>query len=537
MPVPPLEPAVPGEFALIPPLTHTFELEPFDFVHETPADELASWDEFLNFHDEPSNVFSGGLDDLELGLDHFPDLQSPLDSPPRPPVLSTVGELDTKAYATVCQEAVPPVSDVPGLPYLERNRTPHHYVDFNLFSPSSSFSDAEPVFSGDLRDGPDLSRTQAGHHSRDGVANRTLAIPTAGSSEVGLQARSPDHKESLRSSRLQTWLSASSPRPRLDMASFGAVAGPVAVCIHCCRWHERLLTIFQTMVATHPLPTSSRSSLEGLSETNGRRRVTNTNVAQYTESQPPSWSSASHIPRLNSHSAVPTELHGTKSREPAPVYGASSPQVDTTACQNNATRHPSSDMVAPADTRSRIYGGGRRPVEPSLCRHASYDVPDGRPGRIGTTESTDSTPVERKPDLFKVKATAAVQVESADRVVDEISVKNRRIAVGPTRLTTIPDRIALDATSDPSASKVLIIAMAAALGLIVALCCSIGMLSAGIDLGGSNNAMWAVSCAVVYALSRLGQETDGPGTTVKDLQGARSRARVEAVFGGFRALV
>lgn len=199
MAAPSFEPMVFENPALLPALPGEFEFESFDFLNETPLDEQASWDEFIRLNGELDSVFPDGLGDL-------PDLHSAIPSAPNKPPAS--GYPDPCDVPSLAQPGDMAVQDVPGLPYMEENDHPHNYVDFNLYSPTSSFSESEPSLSTDVSV-ESISRLEGvGRQPSSPGIKEPLARSTVQQPEGYPVTSLPDHGTGSCSHGLQTWHSA-----------------------------------------------------------------------------------------------------------------------------------------------------------------------------------------------------------------------------------------------------------------------------------------------------------------------------------------
>lgn len=197
---PSFEPAIFEQPASLPALPDSFEFDSFDFLNETPLDEQASWDEFLRFNGELDSVFPDGLGNL-------PDLQTTIPSAPnRPPASGYPDPCDVPL--ALAQPGDVDVQGVPGLPYMDENDQPHNYVDFNLYSPSSSFADSEPSLSTDLSVESIPRLESVGRQRSSPGLKEQLARSTVQQPESYPATKLPDHNDDSCLPELHTWHSA-----------------------------------------------------------------------------------------------------------------------------------------------------------------------------------------------------------------------------------------------------------------------------------------------------------------------------------------
>lgn len=500
MAVPSFEPVISDNSAPILPLADTFELDVFDptFLHETPAED-ADWEEFLRSNGELDSMLSGGLDCL---TDIQPGIQS---APPRPPVLSMLPDPSDLSSAIVKDGSLL-VPDIPKLPYMEMDEAPHTYVDFNLYSPSSSFSDMEPVFSGDMTDNSVSRRAQALQQQPSGaLVNEPWDCA---------DTRPSDHGQSSLSSQQESLLQSNS---------------------------DSVATL-----ASRSSPSSPTSPIyDVLPDVNGG---SDPNDPHSSREENASWSPTLRSPRIENHSAVVSQVPAINARESSALGGCLSPsQSFTTTRQDNTVGNPSGSLAARADLQrldggaalqavsagradlQRIDGGaGRQAVSGERKRGSftTYQVMESGLVHPGTTESTamlDRT-VPKALSALPLKAlpcTASSTILSTGQYGSE----NCHIDVGFNQPTTT--------TSDLCQSSlgiVFVSAIAAAFTLATALR-YITTCSLGIDVfAASSNLTWMTLCAVAYTVSRQGKKAGSSGIPAKGLWTRRTVARVGSVL-------
>lgn len=209
MTAPPFDPAILGNPTSLPALPDSFRFEPFDFFNDTPLDEQTSWDEVFRFNGELDSAFPGGLDEL-------PELQQPTipSVPTRSPASGYLDPCDVPV--ALAQPGDMLVQDVPKLPYMEKNDQPHNYVDFNLYSPTSSFADPEPSTSTGLSVEP-ISRLETAMSKPNSPrAHEQLPRSTVHHPEGYPDTRLSDHSQGSYSPELHTLRSANSSPASLE---------------------------------------------------------------------------------------------------------------------------------------------------------------------------------------------------------------------------------------------------------------------------------------------------------------------------------
>lgn len=533
VPAPSIEPAIIGDSTSLPPFSGSFEFDSFDLLQDAPADEQASWDEFLRFNGELDSVFPDSFGCL-------PDLSVPLQSTPPGRTVVSSSVVPNDASLVHAQQLDVPAPDVPKLPYVERNREPHNYVDFNLYSPSSSSSDAEPAIAGDLPE-TFISRTEATEQQRgDALFSERLARSTVYRPEVCQDSKWLDHSEDSRSSLLQTWLSTSSQ----------------SVCILARRRCRPSLTILQT--TTRHIPTSLGDEAVSMTVEFPDANIKNVQaVPDESRSSP-----VLRVARLRDESEGFSQARAVNRQEPAVLANVSPPPqrfaTTYTAANTDGQRFSMSAVhqVVPDDEDR----GVRHVVESNVIQPSTAESPASertehkhlrpraaapRPtasasSAVGEPRSEESRPVvvantstawkgSTAPGMMSTspqEARASV-TPSVGAGICQAGSENRRVDTRTDIPATTQEWIS-PVTTSKSQQDLMSVAMIAVVAFALAAACVHGT---------SSNAMLTALCAVVCTVSRMGQATDGSTSSARKLHARRGAARVGTILSRIPVLV
>ncbi|SPO03736.1 uncharacterized protein DNG_06419 [Cephalotrichum gorgonifer] len=566
------KPPIPANSVPIPSLTDSFEFDAFDplFLEDTPAEDQVNWDEFLVTNGELDAMFTGSLD-------YLPDLQ--------PSVLSTNSK---EQPVVIDRPGTVPSPDVPQLPYLDVNETPHNYVDFNLYSPSSSVSDADLVCSGDVPSASVFRRSQVTDQQSIRASARgphTLStIPRPGvlpdSTVAGVS-------EISRSSQLQAWLSASSLSPNslsTNSLSTNSPHSTPSSLGHIDARDNQLLQLSPGLAARVE-PAASSSGLYG----------TNSRDAQ-SGGYEISPSSVFSLSRYRTETDLPGDIRSTNVRDYSRLsHNSSQLRSFVEEHQANETGVPGASLTARADLRNHSSSGSVRHVAPGDVQCDSRKLVESCAVHLGTSENLASQPAGRASSVLRPAATATASSSqditqpglenhsSAAAGTNRSTVVSQTTAPGTNESTTVTQSTAHNAvrasalkptaralastdvaigksglenshtavgiadksTTTPMFSQlplgtlamVFASAMAAAFTFAAALR-SLSALSPGNDVfAGSKCAVWMALSAVAYTLSRQNQKTDGSGTLAKSLRARRIVAETGSVLSRIPVLV
>ena len=555
VPTPYSEPAILGGSTSSPSLSGSFNFDSFDLLQDVPADEQASWDEFLRFNGELDSMFPdsfGFLPDLPMSLQSTP--------PGRTAVSSSVVPNDTTlAHA---QQPDVPAPDMPMLPYVERNREPHNYMDFNLYSPSSSFSDAEPAIAGDLLETSISRRTEAAEPQRgDALFSERLAGSAVYRPEVCLDTRWLDQSENSRSSLLQTWLSTSSQ----------SVPSPNSVCFPAHRHRRPRLTTSQ--ITTRHIPTSAgdeavSATAVGFSDASTKSVQVgfpnaNANSLQTAVDKDPS-SPVLRLARLRDGSADFSPARAVNRKEPSVPASVSAPPQRFVTTHHDASTETSMDgqrfsksavrRVAPGD-RNR---GFRHIVESPVVQPSTAEPPAGertehkhlRPraaaprltalanSAVGGQKSEEPrlVIVPKAPTVCEGSTTSDVMPTSPQEARASVTMAGVSVCQAASEIRWADTRTdgstwqewASPVTTSKSQPDVMSVRIVAAMAFALAAVWVYGI---------SSNVMWTLLCTVMCTIAQSGQATDDSASSARKLHTRRYTARVGTVFNRISVLV
>lgn len=534
---PSFEPAIIVDSTSPPLPSDSFEFGSFDLLQDAPVDEQASWDEFLRFNGELDSVFPDSFGCL-------PDLSPPSQSiPGRTFVSNSVAPID--ASMVNAQQPDIPVADIPMLPYVERNREPHNYVDFNLYSPSSTFSEAELAIVDDLPHTSIPRRTESTEKQRgDALFSERLATSTVYGPEVCLNTRWLDHKEGSRSSLLQTWLSTNSQSlPGLD-----SVCQP--------SWQRRRPSLTTSQTTTRYIPTSPGD--EAVSTTTVGFSDANTTNVQVAGDESPSSSPVLRVARFRDESVGFSQARAVNRQEPAVLASVSPPPQhfattydDVSTAANvgeqrfsmNAARH----AVPGNENRGVHHTVESNVVQPTTAEpsaderteHKHLQPKAAAPRPTASTSSAVGEPRSEEARTVVVANTSAVCEGSTPSGVISTSLQEARasvtssVSVGVCLATSRNDRVdtGIDiptttqgwispVTTSKSQQDLMSATVTVVAFALVAACV----------YSTSSNAMWTVSCAVLCTVSRMGQAIDYPASSARRLHARRGAARVATIL-------
>lgn len=555
MSVPAFEPAISENPTSLSSLPDSFEFDTFDFLNETPVDEQASWDEFLKFNGDLDSVFPDGLGNL-------PDLD-PLTSVPPRPVLSAYSD-PSVAPAVLCQEDTA-VRDVAKLPYMEENDEPHHYVDFNLYSPSSSISDSEPSVLPDMLDS--RSRSEAAKWQAGGVGvNERVAMSTVHRPEGYPDTRTPDYSQSPSCRVQQAWTSSDSAAASVDQYTVRFPRHSV-----CRRWLTMTQDLGVQIPASSPL-SPQRERL--LSKTIGS--LNTKTIDGQAPREEGTWSPDLRIGRPAQESKASNEANVVSDRFSAAPPGVSSRSKSiATTRQGDATAAAFATQATAADLR-RPGRDVASQSAPSVDERGSCVVIESHPACRAQTEPYVSRTTETKFGVPKPAATPAMEssgveqprLENRDSVT--VAIERETLSGQATSAsvfmssrksacTSVPGDLSVaqnvppscqnptgtdcSATTQqqaspvspynllPTATAVVDLAVTAALNCVATSSASPGMVP-----GASTNTMWAALCAMAHTTSRQAQNTGGSGSSVR-LRTGHAVSRVETALSRVPVLV
>lgn len=526
VPAPSSEPAILWDSTSLPSLSDSFDFDSFNILQDVPADEQASWEEFLRLNGELDSV-------LPDSFSFLPDLSVPHQSTPPGRSAASSSAVPNHASLAHAQQLDAPAPDIPMLPYVERNREPHNYVDFNLYSPSSSFSDAEPVTAGDLLETSISRRTEATEPQRgDSLFSERLARSTVYRPEVCLDTRWLDQDESSRSSLLQTWLSSSSHSvPGLDSITTGHIPtspGDEAVPATTVGLSDANVKSLQTAADETPSsPVLRVARPRDVSEDfSPARAVNGQEPAVLSSISPPPQRfvttrrdisiEANMDGQRFSMSAVRHIVPGNEDRGFRHVVesyvvqpGTAEPPVG----ERTEHRHLRPRAAAPRLTASANPAvNGRRSEEPR-----SVIVPKAPTGCEGSTASgVIPTSLQKARGSMTSAGMGVCQAASESRCVDTKTDY-------PTR-----QKWALPVMASKSQQDLLSVSMMTAVAFALTAACVYAT---------SKDVMWTLLCTVMCMISQRGQATDDSTFSARKLHTRRCTARVGTVLNRISVLV
>ena len=546
--VPSFDP-VAGTLSSLPPLPDSFELDPFDFLNETPVNEQTSWDEFLSFNDELDSIFPQEL--VNLPDYNLPDPHPSMPTVPQDlPVVSGYPD-SNDAPLVPPQQTEAPVQDSPKLPYLEENDEPHHYMDFNLYSPASSFSDTEPSPSADA---------SVDSSSRTGVVMRP-AGGLNGSEQLQRSRpqrypdiRSPDHIPDPSSSGLSTG------------ASTNSATAPLRVPTVCLVSSQRRSQGLRTSQDLHE-PSYTAADRQTLLTTDGGFVQRNANAENITMDASLLWSPDHRVGRTVDETEASKEVCMVSSGKSSVVsLDLSRSQLSRTTRESDFARLATTSQTATREIEhSDVDERGSCDSCGKVQRHRSFSTEFSTKRNVESTTGTRNAATAPSMSNLGNENVNLKSCHNTTASKEGTALPNQKACamafVSPLKPSSLAPAIAASSGPQPGSMSHLgalvtglstevwawplsntsttslwnLLSTAAVLAMLtvtvtVACMAVASTQSRDVARGVGRGGVWASSCAVAYLIARDNPWADSTSSSIKAWQARRPVARIEAVL-------